>query len=356
MNKIMDKEQISRMIEYYESDKIVNMQKTIDFYKNAGARKDLTSLYAELADLQRTVDNYKKLLEGPQIRDGLKVKVTEHEGNLIIETLDIEDFDKDFIPNGQGRIGCALSNNARLGISVEALKLMSTYRKVGDVIGDLMGETDNFSWIGGPNHILQKDSVVCRYFKMPEGYVVIDNVSSSEATQHIDEAKAGSINIDYKDFEQELWIEMSTRGKWVKNESTGNSEYTYDNYYMLENQEGSRFVGGNVYNPDVVILNAPDGMVTTDRDGHRTVKMGIDVKNEIFEAVLNIFRTGNESKWNIKIPKEDVMSYINPLFDLGFDNNVLNPRDGYWRMSIKATPATILEKLKSFKRDAMYTF
>lgn len=353
MNK---QDQLKQSIAYYEGDKIANLKKSIEYYKSIGARKNLTEMYADLEDLERTVKNMKDLLEnGPQKRTGLKVKVTTFNGKLVVETMDIDDFDEDFVPNGQGRIGCSLTNNARLGISTEALELMKTFKKVGDVIGDLMGEDDSFSWIGGPIRVMDGDSVVCRYFKMPEGYVVIENTTTQGLTDSIEEKTAGAVSIEYEDFEQELWIELSKTGSWKpKADNPEQMEHVYNDYFTLQNQEGARFVGGRVYDPEVRIMNAPEGMIKNTSDGHRTVLMDKAIEKEILQACIDIFKTGDERfSWDIKVPDSEVMSYINPLFDLGFDNNVMNPGPGFWRMSIKATPKQILEKLRSFKREVI---
>jgi len=84
----------------------------------------------------------------------------------------------------------------------------------------------------------------------------------------------------------------------------------------------------------------------------RFVSMPKEVEQEILELCANIFKKGDEKySWDIKVHDSEIMSYINPLFDLGFDNNVMNPHETFWRMSIKATPTVMLEKLRAFKRE-----
>jgi len=365
MSELTEKQQqIKAHLDHIEGSKIPDLQKTIDFYKKVGARKDMTQILADMQDLKNTADNLRNLLEkGPQKHEGLKVRVTEYKGSLIIETLNPMDFDEDFVPNGQGRIGCSLTNNARLGISVEAIALMKTYKRVGDVIGDLMGEEDSFTWIGGPKRLVEKGSTVCRYFKMPVGYVVIENTPETEAIEYVNKKETTTITIDYPDYQQELWIELQKTGRWKPkaNQTEGkeyadNNEFVYDDFYTLANGgKGGRFVGGNLFNKHVVITNAPEGMVRKDtsysEDG-RFVSMPKEVEQEILELCANIFKKGDEKySWDIKVHDSEIMSYINPLFDLGFDNNVMNPHETFWRMSIKATPTVMLEKLRAFKRE-----
>lgn len=351
----MNHEEIKQRIAYIESDKIKKLKETIEFYQSVGARKDLSGLHADLADLERTVANLKTVVNGSYTRrTDVKVRVTEYQGRVVIETLNIDEFDVDFVPAGNGLIGCSLGDNSRLGISKEALELMDNYQRVRDAIGDLMGEEDHFSWIGGPIRVLDTDAVVCKYFKMPKGFVEIENTVPEDITQHIDSKAAGSVTIDYKDFEQELWIELSKSGGWKpKADNPKEQEYRYDDYYKLENMKGARFVGGRIYDPEVKLVNVPDGMLKTNEEGHRTVLMPKELETEILETCQNIFRKGDELSYQIKVDDKDIMSYINPLFDLGFDNNVMNPRDGYWRMSITATPEKMLEKLKAFKRETV---
>ena len=340
----MNIEQLPGQIAYTES-KIKDYQKTIDYYKSICARKDLTSILDEIKDLKKTVADLTGLLEnGPQKREGLKVLVTEYNGNLIIETLNCNEFDEDFVPAGQGRIGCSLSNNERLGISEKALELIKTFKRVGDAIGDLMGEENNFTWIGGLLRVADKNAVVCRYFKMPKNYKLIDNAPSKEAIEYINNKSKGLVSIEYDNFEQEIWISLSKSGSWKIPEGSDKMEHVYDNYFTLENTEGAQFVRDIIYDSEIQILNASEGMIKEREEGSRKILINPELKAEILATVKNIFS-------NNKILDSEIMSYINPLFDLGFDNNIMNPDNRHWRMSITATPEVILEKLKSFKRD-----
>lgn len=352
----MKPEQIQSMISYYETDKIKNLEESIAFYKECGAHKDLTEMYNDLAGLKNTVANYRKLLEnGPQKKEGIKVRVSAYNGNVIVDTVDADVFDSDFVPAGEGRIGCSLNNNARLGISLEALEIIKTYKRVGDVIGDLMGDKDSFTWIGPVRQILRPESVVCRTFDIPKEYVIIDNSVPEELCELLDGKSEAAIkmnSIEYKDFKQELWIELSVSGSWKPTAADpSKSEYVYNDYFTLQNSEGARFVGGNIYDKSVSVLNAPEGLVKIKNESIE-VNMSPEIKSEILGMCLNMFKKNpGDDRWNIKVDVKDIMSYINPLFDLGFDNNVMNPQPGYWRMSIKATPEVMLEKLKSFKRE-----
>lgn len=193
---------------------------------------------------------------------------------------------------------------------------------------------------------------------MPVGYTLIDNITSDEAKHHIDDKKNGSISIEYADFEQELWIELSKSGSWktiTTDQGTQEEKYVYNDYYTLQNIEGSRFVGGRLYDPEVLILNTPENMIKQNSDKSRKILICEETREEIFKTCQNIFRKEDESTWNIKIYDDEIMCYINPLFDLGFDNNVMHPHETNWRMSITATPKTILEKLKAFKKEELST-
>jgi hypothetical protein len=92
----------------------------------------------------------------------LKVKVTAYEQNLIIEVIDGKE-DKNFIPIGEGRIGCVLiETDTCLGMSKEAFELLKTIKKSHDDIGDVTAwKTDDdkncFGWLGGFKKIINME-------------------------------------------------------------------------------------------------------------------------------------------------------------------------------------------------------
>ena len=89
----------------------------------------------------------------------LKVQITAHEQNLIIETLN-EKEDKNFIPVGPNRLGSVLIETDKfLGMSKEAADLLKTIKKSHDDIGDICvwktnDNKDCFSWLGGFKKII----------------------------------------------------------------------------------------------------------------------------------------------------------------------------------------------------------
>lgn len=83
----------------------------------------------------------------------MKVMITAYKEHLVFTTTD-EKCD-DFLPAGEGRIGCLLHNPTErlLGISSEAMELLGRIPKSNDDIGDvdcfMSGEEWNFGWLGG---------------------------------------------------------------------------------------------------------------------------------------------------------------------------------------------------------------
>src|SRR6478735_877832 len=136
----------------------------------------------------------------------LKVKVTAYKDNIIIETINPDEYDNDFTPNKTGNIGCSLTNPKRLGISKEALYLLKQIKRCGDAIGDFMWDTNTFSWIGSTLSIKNLKSVDDRIFKIQDLFIEIENDVSQEVIDEI-ENDVESI-LDYNDIEFEPWIEI----------------------------------------------------------------------------------------------------------------------------------------------------
>lgn len=92
-----------------------------------------------------------------------KVKLTAYHNYLIIETVPPFDKSDEFIPNGNGKLGCIIANTkTNLGISPEALMLLKQIKQSCDDIGDVMwwkdlNEKCYFGWLGGPYSIKHID-------------------------------------------------------------------------------------------------------------------------------------------------------------------------------------------------------
>jgi len=87
--------------------------------------------------------------------ENLKVQLTVYKDILCIETLNPEEKMEDFVPAGDGRIGCVLiGTENRLGISEEAMEWLKKVPTSHDDIGDVDAWKTNdgrqcFSWLGG---------------------------------------------------------------------------------------------------------------------------------------------------------------------------------------------------------------
>lgn len=92
-------------------------------------------------------------------QNGLKVKVTEFCGFIIINTVNLKE-EKGWVPAGGPRIGCVIyPTDNRVGISPEALKLLKSIPNSHDGIGDVdayltdKGESC-FCWLGPPSRLV----------------------------------------------------------------------------------------------------------------------------------------------------------------------------------------------------------
>ena len=91
--------------------------------------------------------------------ENIKVKVTCHEGFLVIETVD-PTKDENFYPAGGTAMGCVLIDTEKhLGMSDEAFKLLKTMKLSGDDIGEVSAfqsvKGDCFSWLGPIRRLAQ---------------------------------------------------------------------------------------------------------------------------------------------------------------------------------------------------------
>lgn len=124
-----------------------------------------------------------------------KVRITAYKDHLVIETEAPHDKTDNFVPDGDGRIGCVLIGTQELlGVSDEALALLQKVKKGRDAIGDLMWwEADGgrccFGWLGGPLCIKDMSDIVGDrdYAVRPGHYVTIPNDVPDGAKGIIDE-------------------------------------------------------------------------------------------------------------------------------------------------------------------------
>lgn len=297
-------------------------------------------------------------------RTDIKVTVKEYLGRLIIETLNREDKeDSDFIGAGGGIIGCQLMNPKRLGVSEEALRILKNTGRGRDCIGDVCGDSDYFSWIGDWNTILGPKIVGSRDYKMCKDYVIIENDVSQEAIDYIDKKEKGT-TIDYMDIKFEFWIEFS-----------GHKES--DNYNVTFAIHDAHF-----YDEKITFLNVPEDHLDQDKesttiqsskenfrkvadllyhnilgeklfipreDDPNYVKSDFEIQwEETMRSFRKYDRTHN-NPYKHSIPKEEIWDYVDSFFDLGLSNNIMHPRDDYFRLSVKSTIGDVLEKLSKFK-------
>lgn len=110
--------------------------------------------------------------------DKVRVKVTAYKDNLIIETVK-PDEDKNFVPVGNGRLGCVLIDTKELlGMSEEAVTLMKKLRRNNDAIGDVSTwktteGTHCFAWFGNLKRLVDVNK--CESDR--DGIIDIDHIT-----------------------------------------------------------------------------------------------------------------------------------------------------------------------------------
>lgn len=364
MSENQSPERIQSQIDYIKSKKIKDAQDAIDYYKEVGANADLTRYENEIAEFEKNIVNLESVLSKEKKKfDTIKVKVTEYKGIVVIETIDPNDFDQDFLGAGQGRYASMLLDNSRLAISEEAVSIIKNMGRTHDVLGTLVGDESCFAWCGGPLFVFISNEKVCRDFKMPVGYQTIKNETSQEAKDNIDADEEVSSGIEYVDIKHELWIDL-TRNGVHKEQEGGKTEYVYNNYFTLDVRPLDKYI----YDPEVKILNAPEGRVvdSVSYEKSRRIHMSDEHLEQIKSLSEGIFTVNNKPEdiefdgkiqdlWEKlhrsgSVHEDDIMSYINGFYALGFFNNCMNPHKHYWRMSIVDTPENIIKTLKKFKR------
>jgi hypothetical protein len=93
----------------------------------------------------------------------LKAEIYCHKNFLVINTLDTR-HDNNFIPIGESRIGCVLTETDKyLGMSDEAFSLLKTMQLSGDDIGDVStwkskDGKDCIAWLGGFKRLIDMNT------------------------------------------------------------------------------------------------------------------------------------------------------------------------------------------------------
>ena len=273
--------------------------------------------------------------------DELKVKVVAYKDHIIIETIDPDKFDKDFSAAESGRIGCSLSNPNKLGISNEAYGLLCKIKTCGDAIGDFMWDKNSFGWIGGVYSIKNLKSVGDRSFRVQSNYITIDNEVTDDMKNAV-EKMLKPIEIEYDDVKNNIWLEFRK---------------SKDDYNLT-----ICFHKSHLYNGEVV-LNAPEDCVKNNGDSIDVI-VSDDYKDIIATKISSLFNIEYEKPKsdedyikdllgkindpkiikfftdrnrhgdiNIKIKADELMVYLDKFFEIGFFNNIMNPRNDYWRLT-----------------------
>ena len=330
MSKHLSIESIQSIIDY-KTKQLQDLLKTIDYYKSVGANKDLSWEYEQVNLYNEYIDNYKNLLiDNSKEINTIKVRVTSYKGNVIIETINPNEFDQDFNRPILGNIGCSLKNTKRLEISQEAIDTINKMKSTGYGMGDFMGNKDYFSWVGPENVIKTADCVKSNDYRLPLKYNLIDNIISDNQKYIIDNGKHLNISKPITEIKYDLWIELRQHSAWLPKEDDSNVMHNvYSDFYTV----------------DVTIHNR--------NEKHLPGAIQLEIK----ESIKNLFSKFNGkytsnygfTKFGPKIPQNELMPYINALFNIGFDNNIMNPDISYWRMSMNGTIEEFKNAIKSFK-------
>lgn len=305
-------------------------------------------------------------------RTDLKVLVKAYNNRLFIETLNPEEDDSDYRGAAGSVIGCTLINTKRLGLSNEAYELIKATRRGRDAIGDLCGEKNTFSWIGGLNAILGPKLEGSKYYQVVEDYVTIENDVPAEVIAIIDEREKIR-EIEFDDIKFDIWVEINH-----------NRQYNHDiKEYVSDGKCSVTFSihDAHIYNDKIVVVNAPDGCMRKYKESTeiraskeayldvadlifhnifganirpRPVKKALEDESEIekrireFEERWDTFGS-NRHSYSKSIEFSDAWDYANSFFDLGFRNNIMWPDENYFRLTFKGTISEIKEKLSNFK-------
>lgn len=312
-------------------------------------------------------------------RTDLKVLINAYNERIIITTLNVDDKeDSDFSGAVGQNIGCSLRNNNRLGVSPEALELIQKVKRGRDAIGDLMGDRQQFSWIGGENMILGPKIVGSRDFNMCTNFIIIDNNVDDETKQAIDESEKG-IELDFADVKFDMWLELTLDKNYV------DGKYVEKDYYKVNLILQDTYI----FDEKVTITNIPEGYnlkrgiyddndikVKVLKDDHKAIadllfhnifgeKLRVppqpvdpaleteqDKKiREMMEKFENddFFGRGFRHGYENTIHKDVIWDYVNSFFDIGYRNNIMNPTHNHFRLSLKAPVKVLKERLRQFK-------
>ena len=117
----------------------------------------------------------------------IKVAVTTYKNYIIIEPQSFEQ-DADFTPvTAPGKIGSMLTNTKnRLGMSTEAVTLLSQLKESKDDLGDILMYEQSFGWLGNLYGLFHKDCTdLSPGSHVPEHQEIVNN-PPQKAKEEID--------------------------------------------------------------------------------------------------------------------------------------------------------------------------
>lgn len=128
----------------------------------------------------------------------MKVKITEFEGDVVIEVLNRKE-DEDFLlpgkmKSGGFRVGCILKNTGKnLGMSPEAWKIIKSMKVTSDDIGEVNAYIKNnihcFYWLGAPGRLISPNSELSNRGVENIDFIEISNETSQHVIDKIKEAR-----------------------------------------------------------------------------------------------------------------------------------------------------------------------
>jgi hypothetical protein len=315
MENRLTKETLESHVEYLQTE-LDTMVKNKKYYVDLDMNKNFEFEDSQIALYNEEIENYRKLIDNVPvpILETTKVRVTTHNGLIIVETINPETFDQDFQRPILGSIGCSLWNTSRLEISNEAIEAIGKLKSSGDGLGDFMGDRNHFSWIGPEISIKDNTCVNSRDYRLPTTYKSIENVTSDAALKFLREYKSESTEIK-ETGKIQLWLEFNEKTEYVLE----GEKYVYKHF------DDYKFDFRAWYHP-----------------GHK------EISTKIREALASALKEKNIDKYKTS-SKETTLQTVRDLFELGFDNNIMNPHIEYWRMSIEAPLEDILERLNKLK-------
>jgi hypothetical protein len=359
----MEQTKESYMITHWKS-KLDNYIESINFYKDNKINYDATHELESIELLKQKLINLNSVEDGTYIQPtGPKVKVTTYDNKIYIQTFDSNKFDIEFSPVGLGSIGCTLTNNTRLEISQEALDAIKGLKRVRDCIGDFMGDKNTFSWIGDLNMIHNMNSVVSKDFRLPQDYILIDNITDisnfNEVTDIIEKKEQRELYlndsmdvIDYNKLNFDLWVEIRLQSEWVENPITKTSSYKPTGKRTVEFTFHEKDLYKEELKKPLLNLEHESCLNSNEfRSGYKSLRMPTHKTNEMKANILNAFKlkTPKYSFEKIFIEDDKLIKCVNVALDAGFENNIMNPQLDYFRLSIVGTSDEILNATRQIK-------